>query len=80
MIYQKKEIDIDELRREEGVVAKENLGEFDLLWVLSNLPHDYLKMRKISFFTSGQSFEFTVKDGDSETTMEMTNFLVEVQR
>ena len=79
-IYQKKEIDIDELRREEGVVAKENLGEFDLLWVLSNLPHDYLKMRKISFFTSGQSFEFTVKDGDSETTMEMTNFLVEVQR
>ena len=79
-IYQKKEIDIEALRWEDGVVAKENLGEFDLLWVLSNISTDYLKMKKISFSTTGQGFKFTVKDEESETTVEMTNFLVEVQR
>lgn len=79
-IYQKKEIDMEALHTAEGVFAKEPLGEFDLLWVLSNIPENFLNMKKITFSTSDEKCEFTVDDGDVSTTIEMTNFLVEVER
>ena len=78
-IYQKKEIDMDVFRTAEGVLAREPLGEFDLLWVLSNLPDSLLTMDKIKFSTSDEKCEFTVDDGDASTKIEMTNFLVEVE-
>ena len=78
-MYQKKEIDVEALHGTEGVFAKEPLGEFDLLWVLSNMPENFLNMKKITFSTSDEKCEFTVDDGEACTTIEMTNFLVEVE-
>ena len=79
-MFQKQEIDIELFRAEKSMLVKEeNLGEFDLPWVLSKLPLDYLRMQKILFFSSKQSFEFVVKDDVFETTIEMSNFIVEVQ-
>ena len=79
-IYQKKVIDVEALHKEGNLLAKEPLGEFDLLWVLGNLPRNYLDMKKILFFTSDRKCEFTVEDGDVSMTIEMTNFTVEVER
>ena len=79
-LYQKKEIDIVSLRGDESLFAKEPLGEFDLLWVLSNMPQNYLNMKKIKFFTSDRKCEFTVDDGEKQATIEMTDFTVEVER
>ena len=79
-IYQKREIDFEALHGDESMFAKEPLGEFDLLWVLSNMPQNYLNMKKITFSTSDQKCEFTVDDGETQVTIEMTNFTVEVER
>ncbi len=79
-IYQKKEIDIESLRSEKNLIAKEPLGEFDLLWILSNMPKDYLNMKKISFSTSDRKCEFKVDDGETSVMIEMTDFTVEVER
>lgn len=79
-IYQKREIDFEALHGDESLFAKEPLGEFDLLWVLSNMPQNYLNMKKITFSTSDQKCEFTVDDGETQVTIEMTNFTVEVER
>jgi len=77
-IYQKKEIDVKSLRSDSSLFTKEPLGEFDLLWVLSNMPQNYLNMNKITFSTSDQKFEFTIEDEEVSITIEMTNFIVEV--
>lgn len=79
-LYQKEVIDIEELKSAERLFVAEPLGELDILWVLSNLPKSYLNMKKIIFRTSGQSFQFKVDDGDVSTTIEMTNYVVEVER
>ena len=79
-LYQKEQIDIEELKNTEGLFVAEPLGELDLLWILINLPKDYLDMKKIHFFTTDDDFEFTVDDGDVSTTIKMTNYLVEVER
>ena len=79
-IYQKGKIDIEELKTAEGIIVAEPLGELDLLWVLSNLPKNYLSMKKIYFETADQAFEFKVDDGNICTTIEMTNFVIEVER
>lgn len=79
-IYQKGKIDIEELKTTEGIIVAEPLGELDLLWVLSNLPKNYLSMKKIYFETTDQAFEFKVDDGNICTTIEMTNFVIEVER
>ena len=79
-IYQKGKIDIEELKTAEGIIVAEPLGELDLLWVLSNLPKNYLSMKKIYFETTEQAFEFKVDDGNICTTIEMTNFVIEVER
>ena len=79
-MYQKKEIDFESLRTEGGLFAKEPLGEFDLLWVLSNMPQNYLDMKKIIFSNSDEKCEFSVDDGETAMTIEMTNFGVEVER
>ncbi len=79
-MYQKKEIDFESLRTEGGLFAKEPLGEFDLLWVLSNMPQNYLDMKKIIFSSSDEKCEFSVDDGETAMTIEMTNFGVEVER
>ena len=79
-IYQKKEIDLESVRGDQGLFAKEPLGEFDLLWVLSNLPRTYLNMKKITFSTSNETCKFTVDDEINSMTIEMTNFVVEVER
>lgn len=79
-MYQKKEIDLEALRNETGLFVAEPLGELDLLWVLTKLPKSQLSMRKIAFETSGEKCEFTVLDGENKTTIEMTNFVVEIIR
>ena len=79
-LYQKEQIDIEELKNTEGLFVAEPLGELDLLWILINLSKDYLDMKKIHFYTTDDAFEFTVDDGDVSTTIKMTNYLVEVER
>lgn len=79
-IYQKKEIDLESVRGDQGLFAKEPMGEFDLLWILSNLPRNYLNMKKITFSTSNETCKFTVDDEINSMTIEMTNFVVEVER
>ena len=79
-LYQKEQIDIEELKNTEGLFVAEPLGELDLLWILVNLPKNYLDMKKICFYTTDDDFEFTVDDGDVSTTIKMTNYMVEVER
>ena len=80
MKLKKKQIDIEELKNIEGLFVAEPLGELDLLWILVNLPKNYLDMKKIYFYTTDDDFEFTVDDGDVSTTIKMTNYMVEVER
>ncbi len=77
-LYQKKEINMKELREQEEIFVTEPIGELDLLWVLSNLPKDYLSMDKITFETSDNICEFTINDGETVSTIEMTDFIVKV--
>lgn len=79
-LYQKEQIDIEELKNTEGLFVAEPLGELDLLWILVNLPKNYLDMKKICFYTTDDDFEFTVDDGDVSTTIKMTNYMIEVER
>ncbi len=79
-IYQTGKIDLEELRGAEGVLVAEPLGELDLLWALSQIPRQYLTMRRIRFTTSDESFDFDLRDGESSVKITMTNFLVEVER
>ena len=79
-IYQTGKIDLEELRNTEGVLVAEPLGELDLLWVLANLPRQYLEMRRLRFTTSDEAFDFDLRDGEESIKIEMTNFTVEVER
>ncbi len=79
-IYQKEIIDIDELRRAEGLIIAEPSGELDLLWIISNLPREYFDMKRIIFSTSDKTCEFSVTDGETSAKIEMTNYLVGVER
>ncbi len=79
-IYQKGKIDLEELRKTEGMIVAEPLGELDLLWVLSKLPRDYLDMRCMSFITSNESIDYSVGFDDTKMKIEMTNYIVEVER
>jgi hypothetical protein len=79
-IYQKKFIDLELLRSEDDILVSEPLGELDLLWILSNMPKEYLRMKKIVFSTSYETFDFTVTDGENSVKIEMTNYHVEVER
>ena len=79
-IYQTKEINLETIRGEEALFAKEPLGDLDLLWVLTNLPQNYLSMKKILFTTSEEECEFEVDDGNERTYIKMTNYSVEVVR
>ena len=78
-IYQKRVIDIEQIRNTEGVIVAEPLGELDLLWVMANLPGIYLDMKRIVFTTSDETFKYTVTDGEAGAEIEMTDFLVEVE-
>ena len=79
-LYQKQNIDLEELRNMPELLIAEPLGELDLLWVLSQLPPQDLTMKQIRFSTSDQTFSFSVTDGEDEATIEMTDYLVEVDR
>lgn len=79
-IYATKEIVMEELRKSEGVLIVEPLGELDILWALSKLPKKYLEFERITFSTASDTFEFTVTDGNAMTKIEMTNYLIEVER
>lgn len=79
-MYQYKQIDIEELKNSENVLVMEPLGELDMLWILTNLPKNYLDMKRITFNTTDEILEFTVDDGEISTTIRMTNYLVEVER
>ncbi len=79
-IYQTGKIDLEELRNTAGIIIAEPLGEFDLLWVLSKLPKDYLEMQRLQFATSDESFDFDLRDGKDSVRIQMTNFMVEVEQ
>lgn len=79
-IYQTGKIDLEELRSTEGVIVSEPLGELDLLWILSKLPKEYLGMQRLRFTTSDESFDFDLRDGGDSIRIQMTNYLVEVER
>ncbi len=79
-IYQKEKIDIELLRNSDGLIVTEPLGELDLLWVMANLPKNQLEMKRIFFTTSDETFVFTVTDGRTSAKVEMTDYLVEVER
>lgn len=79
-IYQKEQIDLEDLRKAEGVIVAEPLGELDLLWVLSRLPKQYLEMQRLKFKTSDEAFDFYLRDGESYMKINMTNYTVEVER
>lgn len=79
-IYQTGKIDLEELRNTEGVIVAEPLGELNLLWILSKLPKQYLDMQRLRFTTSDESFDFVFHDGESSIKINMTNFVVEVER
>lgn len=78
-IYQKGEINLEELRKEVGIVV-EPLGELDLLWVLSKINKRNLDMKRIIFISSKESFSFKIHDGEECYVIEMSNYLVEVER
>ena len=79
-IYQTGKIDLEELRNTEGVIVAEPLGELDLLWILSKLPKEYLGMKRLQFTTSDESFDFDMRDGEDSIRIQMTNYMVEVER
>ncbi len=79
-LYQKSQIDLDSLRGNDDLFISEPFGELDILWILSNIPKNNLDMKKIVFVSSEKTFEFTVTDGEIEAKIEMTDYLVEVQR
>ena len=79
-IFQNGVIDLEALSKENNIIVSEPLGELDLLWALSELPKSYLEMKKIIFTTQNKKFDFTVTDGESNAKIEMTDFLVEVER
>ncbi len=79
-IYQTGEIDLEQLRSTEGMIVAEPLGELDLLWVLSKLPKQYLNMQRLRFMTSDESFGFDLRENEESVKIEMTNFMVEVER
>lgn len=79
-IFQNGVIDLEALSKENNIIVSEPLGELDLLWALSELPKSYLDMKKIIFTTQNKKFDFTVTDGESNAKIEMTDFLVEVER
>ncbi len=78
-IYQSKKIDIEELRNTKALIVAEPLGEFDLLWILSQLPKEYIGMQRLRFATSDEAFDFDLQDGDDLARIQMTNFKVEVE-
>ena len=79
-IYQKGVIDVEELRNSKELFVTEPLGEFDLLWVMTSLPKEWLDVKQILFETTDAPFDFTVTDGETSVKIEMTDFLVEVKR
>ncbi len=79
-IYQTGKIDLEELRHAEGVIVAEPLGELDLLWILSKLPKEYLEMQRLEFTTSDESFVFDLQDDEDMISIQMTNYMVEVDR
>ena len=79
-IYQTGKIDLEELRNTEDVIVAEPLGELDLLWILSKLPKEYLGMQRLQFTTSDESFDFDMRDGEDSIRIQMTNYMVEVER
>lgn len=79
-MYQRNCIDIEELKSAEGLIVAEPLGELDLLWMLTNVPKNFLDMKRIIFKTTDETFEFNVDDGEKHVTVKMTNYIVEVER
>ena len=79
-IFQKGKIDIEALKEAENIIVTEPLGELDLLWIISELPKNYLDIKRIVFTTSNEKFDFYVTDGETSARIEMTDFLVEVER
>lgn len=79
-IFQKGVIDMEELCGAAELFVTEPLGEFDLLWVMTMIPKEYLDMKQIIFETTDNPFDFNVTGGESNVKIEMTDFLVEVKR
>ena len=79
-IFQNGVIDIEALKKDDSIIVAEPLGELDLLWVLSELPKQYLDMNRIVFTTKDKAFDFTITDGETSAEIEMTDFYVEVER
>ena len=78
-IYQRGCIDIEDLRKQNDIFIAEPLGELDLLWILCNLPENLISMKKIVFKTGNTDFEFRIDDGEISTSIQMTDYIVEVE-
>ena len=78
-IYQRGCIDIEDLRKQNDIFIAEPLGELDLLWILCNLPENLISMKKIVFKTGNTDFEFRIDDGEVSTSIQMTDYIVEVE-
>lgn len=79
--YQEEVIDIkNSLETKNVVITEEPNGDFDFLWILSSMPKKYLEINQIKFTKMDDIFRFDFQSGEDVINIEMTNFLVEVER
>ena len=73
----RQEIDIEEWKGGERVPINPD-GEFELAWVLEQLPESLLGIRKLLFRSLGKSFTFSIEAEGERRLVDMSDFEVEV--
>lgn len=79
-LWSMQEIDIDDCKSEmkQGIIPP--LGKLNLLWIFQNMPQEYLNIKKVKFKDSNETYKLFVKDEAKEITIEITDYIVEVER
>lgn len=79
-LYAMQTVSVDDWRSSDGAVMTP-LGEFELAWCMSEMPEQLLeKLRWFTISKLDREFSFTVQRNGRQKKIEMTDFLVEVER
>lgn len=77
-LFKEKIIEIESIWSE--FVPKEPPQQFDLSWTLTNMPRELFDMKKLTFLTSDESFDYEFIQDEMAIKINMTNITVEVER
>lgn len=77
-LFASQSVDIETWKKETDLIIPP-MGDFELSWCLSEIPEEYLSMKRLTFTKREDICSFSVKRGQKEYRIDMTDFDVEVK-